>query len=258
MSAGAVPDEQAPQAPAAPAAPHGIGRLRPVDVYEASLDGTPVLLRTHQGHAHPLPAETYLAEHVPGDSSLLTRCTGGTLDVGCGPGRLAAALTRRGVRSLGIDISLRAVALARAAGADALHGSIFDPLPQVGPWSTALLADGNLGIGGEPVTLLARLRTLLTSHGQVLVELDPPGSGAHQLTVRLEHADGAASVWFPWARVGVEAIDEVAMQAGLSVVERWSEAGRWFAALGARPLTAAQPRSRSCSSPLGVAPATTT
>jgi hypothetical protein len=73
-----------------------------------------------------------------------------------------------------------------------------------------LLADGNLGIGGEPVTLLARLRTLLTSHGQVLVELDPLGSGAHQLTVRLEHADGAASVWFPWARVGVEAIDEIA------------------------------------------------
>jgi len=252
VSAGTLPDGQAPVPRC------GGGRLHPVDVYEASLDGTPVLLRTHQGHADPLPAEVYLAEHVPGDSSLLRRCAGGTLDVGCGPRRLAAALSRRGERALGIDISLRAVALARAAGAHALHGSIFDPLPQGGPWSTALLADGNLGIGGEPVTLLARLRTLLTSHGQVLVELDPPGSGAHKLTVRLEHADGAASAWFPWARVGVEAIDGIAAQAGLSVGERWSAAGRWFAVLGPIPCIAAQPRSRSCSSPLGVAPATTT
>lgn len=139
-----------------------------------------------------------------------------------------------------------------------MHGSIFDPLPRAGHWSTALLADGNLGIGGEPVALLARLRTVLSAGGRVLVELDPPGVGADQLTVRLEDADGAASVWFPWARVGAEAIDSIAAATGLSVLDRWSDAGRWFAALGAGDAPGAQPWSRICSVPLGVAPATTT
>ena len=240
--------------------PKAVGDLRhPIELYEASLAGAAVTLRTRQGNAHPLPAAVYLAQDVPGDESMLARCTGSVLDVGCGPGRLAAALTRRGVRSLGIDISHRAVSLARAAGADVLHGSIFDPLPDAGNWSTALLDDGNLGIGGEPVALLARLRTLLSHQGQVLVELEPPGAGAHRLMVQLEDAAGAASAWFPWAKVGVEAIDAVAGAAGLRVVDSWSDAERWFAALS-RPRGAVpdQPRSRICSNPSAVAPATTT
>jgi SAM-dependent methyltransferase len=38
------------------------------------------------------------------------------LDVGCGPGRLTAALSRAGCYALGLDISTRAVATTRARG----------------------------------------------------------------------------------------------------------------------------------------------
>jgi 2-polyprenyl-3-methyl-5-hydroxy-6-metoxy-1,4-benzoquinol methylase len=48
------------------------------------------------------------------------RCHGPTLDVGCGPGRLTAALTERGVDALGIDISLEAVRQTRDRGAPAV------------------------------------------------------------------------------------------------------------------------------------------
>ena len=51
---------------------------------------------------------------------------------------------------LGVDISRTAVARVRQAGASALHRSVFDPLPGQGRWGTALLADGNIGIGGLP------------------------------------------------------------------------------------------------------------
>ena len=40
-------------------------------------------------------------------------------------------------------------------GGPALRRSVFDPLPGEGRWGTALLLDGNIGIGGDPRALLA-------------------------------------------------------------------------------------------------------
>jgi hypothetical protein len=42
------------------------------------------------------------------------------------------ALTRRGVPALGIDLSPAAIELARARGADVVHGSIFRDAPGAG------------------------------------------------------------------------------------------------------------------------------
>jgi hypothetical protein len=39
---------------------------------------------------------------------------------------------------------------------------------------------------------------------------------------------------FPWALVAAEDLDAEARTAGLDPVERWEEAGRWFARLEAR------------------------
>ena len=39
-------------------------------------------------------------------------------------------------------------------GGAALRRDVFAPLPGEGRWYTALLADGNVGIGGDPVALL--------------------------------------------------------------------------------------------------------
>lgn len=168
---------------------------------------------------------------TPADEALLARCVGPTLDVGCGPGRFAAALAARGQAALGIDIVPAAVELARAAGATALHRSVFGRLPGGGRWSTVLLADGNVGIGGDPLVLLSRIRALLAPAATVLCELDGPGTPAWAGRVRLESAAGRTSQWFSWAHVGVDDVYRLAADAGLCCREVWHEQNRWFAVL---------------------------
>nr|WP_196150824.1 methyltransferase domain-containing protein [Nocardia bovistercoris] len=144
------------------------------------------------------------------------RCDGPTIDLGCGPGRLVAALLRRGVPALGVDISPVAVALTRARGAPALHRDLFEPLPGSGRWSYALLADGNIGIGADPHRLLARTRELLAADGVAVVEFDRPGTGMVRQRLRVETED-AAGPWFSWSRVGVEQAARLADATGFRV-----------------------------------------
>lgn len=203
-----------------------------VDLYAAGLapDAEPLVLRYDDGRSRVLPVGTWTADRVEGDDGLLQRCTGPTLDVGCGPGRLTVALGLRGLPALGVDIAPGAVRLARARGALVLSRSVFAALPGHGRWSCALLADGNVGIGGDPVGLLRRLRELLAVGGKVLVELDPPDVPSGPVQVRVEH-EGRSSDWFPWAHVPTGQVSAVAAAADLHVDEEWEEAGRWFAAL---------------------------
>ncbi len=165
------------------------------------------------------------------DAALLDRCTDPTLDLGCGPGRLTRALVGRGRSCLGVDMAPVAVALARTGGMPVLHASAFDAVLDDTRWATVLLADGNIGIGGDAVALLRRCRGLLLPAGQVLVELDPPGRPTRTVRVRIESSRGRTSSWFPWAHVGVDDIGAVAAEAGLGTPELWQLAGRWFARL---------------------------
>lgn len=203
-----------------------------VDVYTAALHCAcePLVLRYRDGRARLLPVGTWTAETVAGDAALLDRCRGATLDLGCGPGRLTVALGKRGLPALGVDIAPGAVRMARSRGALALSRSVFSDLPGHGRWRTALLADGNVGIGGDPVGLLHRTRELLAVDGTVLVEVDPPGTSSGPVQVQVEHA-GTFSSWFAWAHLAVEHAAVVAEAAGLQVTEQWEEAGRWFVAL---------------------------
>ena len=97
----------------------------------------------------------------------LELCEGPTIDLGCGPGRLVAELIRRGVPALGVDQSATAVGLARRSGAPALRRDVFGPLPGAGRWQTVLLADGNVGLGGDPLRVLRRAAELLGRGGRV-------------------------------------------------------------------------------------------
>jgi SAM-dependent methyltransferase len=166
----------------------------------------------------------------PTDRDLLARAPGAVLDVGCGPGRLVIELARQGRESAGVDTSRVAVRLARSAGATALCRSIFDPVPGEGRWDTVLLADGNVGIGGDPAMLLARCRDLIGPTGRVLVELDPAGTGLRSNRVRLERGTQRGS-WFDWSHVAADAVHGPAADAGLCVDQTWERAGRSFAAL---------------------------
>jgi SAM-dependent methyltransferase len=182
-----------------------------------------------QGGVIRVDVATWCRRRVPGDAGLLDRCGGPTLDVGCGPGRLAAALLRRGVPALGIDISATAVRLARRRGAIALRRDVFGGTPGAGRWRHLLLADGNIGIGGDPARLLARCRELIAADGEVHVELHPPGVPSWAGRATLRSADASAPI--RWAVVAADDVAAPAVRAGLRVAETWTETGRWFATL---------------------------
>ena len=152
------------------------------------------------------------------------------LDIGCGPGRHLAALAAAGREGLGLDLSPVAVRLARARGAEAIPRSVFADVPRAGTWQTALLLDGNIGIGGAPEALLARARALVAPGGAVLVETGPPGAPTRLVRVRLE-TRGAVSPWFGWATVGARGIAPLALAAGLRPREIVATGGRWFVRL---------------------------
>lgn len=205
-------------------------------VYERGLgeggamgDGAACHALGEDGSRRRLPLERWLGEPDAVESRLLRRAAGPVLDVGCGAGRHVAALRRRGVEAVGIEISRHAAALARRRGATVLEGSIFE-LPLPSRWATALLLDGNIGIGGEPTALLRRLATLLRPGGGVLVELEPPRSAARGGRVRLQLAR-ELSEWIPWRFVGADEIAVFAAAAGLGLAELWSDRERWFAEL---------------------------
>jgi len=187
-------------------------------------------MRVHEGPARPLPVDDWCAPASADEVELLAGLRGPVLDLGCGPGRLVVALGQLGIPALGVDASPRAIGLALAGGAAVLERSVFDPLPGEGRWPSVLLFDGNVGIGGDPVALLARVMSLLAATGIALVEVEPPGSPTTSTRARLEWQD-EASTWFPWAWVGADGLDEMAGAAGF-VRRRWRVVGRrWFAEL---------------------------
>lgn len=209
--------------------------LAPLRIYADGLAGRvperdAITVRLSDGTVTPLALSRWMSAADETDESVLSDAVGPVLDVGCGPGRHLHVLARRGVFALGVDLSSMAVELARGGGAQAIVGSVFDELPGARSWRTALLLDGNIGIGGAPVRLLRRVAMLLRDDGELLVELDPPGTPTGELRARLERA-GAVSEWFGWARVAFDAIDTVAADAGFGVHTRRRDGERWFARL---------------------------
>ncbi|MEU5045050.1 methyltransferase domain-containing protein [Streptomyces griseorubiginosus] len=182
----------------------------------------------------PLDVERFCAAPDAADTAVLHRCRGPVLDVGCGPGRLVAALAAMGVPALGVDVSPAAVACTRRYGGNALRRSVFDRLPREGRWTTALLMDGNVGIGGDPTALLARLRRLIRPGGRLLAEAAPQDVD-ERLVVRVEDGDGRHGRPFPWARVGTAALLRAADATGWLSTGSWTTDGRAFQELSRSP-----------------------
>lgn len=190
----------------------------------------PPVMRATCGHVVDLDPRRWFDAPSPADDAVLDAVRGPVIDVGCGPGRLLAGLAARGVDGLGVDVSATAVAHARSLGVDAVQASVFSgTIPGAGGFRTAMLLDGNVGIGGDPARLLARCGELLAPEGAVVVEVERPGVPLQRMSVRFESSSGADSPWFPWARVGATAIAPVAEAAGFGSLRTESHGERWFA-----------------------------
>lgn len=224
--------------------------LAPYD--EALRTGAPLRACTSDGRVLALDVPRWLRAADAADTTVLDRCRGPVLDIGCGPGRLVAALTARGVPALGIDISAAGIALLHRLGQPALHRDVFGPIPGEGRWPTVLLLDGNIGIGGDPAALLARTADLLAQAGRAIVEVQdgPPddaqdgaadgvqdgaADGVHdarRLTMRfLTRAGEPVGPPFPWAEVGLRPLIRCAHRAGYRLHDTWQMDGRTFVEL---------------------------
>ncbi len=165
------------------------------------------------------------------DRSLLDDVDGPVIDIGCGPGRMLVAARTLGIPALGVDVSAEAVAIAKRSGGRAIQGSVFDPVPDEGRWDTALVLDGNIGIGGDPAALLARCRDIVRAGGRVVVETHTDPTADRTYRARVVDTDGHESAEFPWAEVGLDALHRHAADAGLVARQSWTVAGRSFCEL---------------------------
>lgn len=202
-----------------------------VSRYEDALRrGLPLRVHDEAGAVVPFEVARWLRAPDAADETVLARCSGPTLDIGCGPGRFVRTLTARGVPALGIDVSAAAVDLARRGGIPVLRRSVFDPVPDTGSWAVALLVDGNIGIGADAPALLRRLRDLLVPGGHALIEVDP-GHELGYFTATVRGPGGEAVATFRWARIGAAPLTALAEPLGFVLAERWSADGRHFVGL---------------------------
>ncbi|TFV61382.1 methyltransferase domain-containing protein [Mycobacterium sp. PS03-16] len=205
------------------------------NLYDRALDGEQCWIRNDDGEVRTLPVRSWLGgRHADRlfDRAVVALCEGPTIDLGCGPGRLVVDLINRGVPALGVDQSATAVELARRNGAPALRRDVFGALPGVGRWQTALLADGNIGLGGDPRRVLRRVTELLRPGGRCVAEFDTETEGVQAGLVRLE-SSRTVGPWFRWASVGVDCAAALAEEAGLALTGMQPVGHRILATLAA-------------------------
>lgn len=215
-------------------------------LYDRALDGERCWIRHDDGELRLLPTHRWLGSRSVAqavarnevldeafDEAVAQMCSGPTIELGCGPGRLVARLVQRGIPALGIDRSAAAVRLAGRGGAPVMLGDVFEPLPGIGCWQTVLLVDGNVGLGGDPLRILGRASELLCRGGRCVAEFDAQAVGIQSRWVRLESARDIGP-WFRWASVSVDSAATLAAQVGLTLTGVRLIAGRVIANLAAR------------------------
>lgn len=146
-------------------------------------------------------------ENVHGEADFVMRFSpASVLDAGCGTGRIARELARRGVDVVGVDLDDGMLSTARRKG------------PTIA-WHCADLVSIDLGRTFD-VILLA---------GNVMIFLTPGSEGAVVANLGRHLApDGRLIAGFSLrpGQLTIEAYDRVAVTAGLSLSERWSTWGR--------------------------------
>ncbi len=203
--------------------------------YASALRGGELLYlsdtRTRSTTRVTMDVSRWNADADAADLTLLSRVTGPVLDIGCGPGRMVRAAMELGMHAVGIDVSAAALEVASNLGGSFFKASVFDRVPGEGMWQTTLLVDGNVGIGGDIPSLLARCRELLAETGEIVVELHPDASHEEHFFAEVVDGYGNRSDSFPWAEIGLDRLSLMLDGLGLELVQSWEFDGRAFCRL---------------------------
>ena len=155
---------------------------------------------------------------------------GRVLDVGCGGGRVALRLQKRGQEVVSIDVSQGAVEASRRRGVhDARVLSIDDVDEALGPFDTIVMLGNNFGLFGSRAKakrLLRRFHRLTSERGRIVAETrdvyrtdDPShlryqaanrerGRMSGQLRIRVRYRD-YATPWFDYLMVSEQELREL-------------------------------------------------
>jgi SAM-dependent methyltransferase len=177
---------------------------------------------------------------------------GRVLDVGCGAGRHALYLQKRGHDVVGIDVSPLAVKVARLRG---LRKARVMPVTKVssrlGSFDTILMFGNNFGLFGNPKRmkwLLARFRTVTGDDARIIVESCNPydttdrvhldyhrrnrcrGRMAGQVRVRVRYKR-YATPWFDYLLVSPDEMKKLLRGTGWQVKKTFRSGGPAYAAV---------------------------
>jgi SAM-dependent methyltransferase len=124
------------------------------------------------------------------------------LDAGCGTGRVAMELARRGIDVVGVDLDGQMLAVAR------------DKAPLI-PWIEADLVEVDIDRSFDGIVMAGNVMIFVTpgTEGAVVANLVRHLSDAGLLVAGFSLGDG---------RLTLEAYDDITARAGLVLVERWS------------------------------------
>lgn len=105
---------------------------------------------------------------------------GRVLDLGCGPGRHALYLQKRGSDVVGLDASPTQVALARIRGVLNVYQGNVRQIPRgLGTFDTAIMMGNNLGLAGDVPRMrrfLRDLRSIMRRKGRLIGHSRIPGT----------------------------------------------------------------------------------
>lgn len=165
------------------------GRLRQGDAFGRALlahlngiAGISEICERDDGFISALPVGVYFAEHRRWprfEREAIRHARGRVLDIGCGAGRAALHLQRKGRAVTGIDVSPLAVRVCRRRGLKRARVLPIERLGELRPASfdTALLYGNNFGLFGSARRfphILRHLGRILADDGIVIAEtLDP-------------------------------------------------------------------------------------